>query len=265
MGREIRGSLVLITGASTGIGRAAARQLVERGARVIGVARTIDRLRQLADELGGETRFVPIEADVTDARAMQDLAERVLAELGLPDVVVANAGIALDARFENTTDDALRRVFEVNVFGLVRTVRPFVPGMVERGSGRILFISSIVGKRGIPYYSAYSASKFALHGIAEALRTELFGSGVTVGLVCPSSTETELNERALREGPRQRRVRPRRHSAESVAAAIVGMAASDRREVVLSTEAKLLALGSRLFPGLIDRLLARMLSSRSTD
>ncbi|HXV77887.1 MAG TPA: SDR family NAD(P)-dependent oxidoreductase [Candidatus Polarisedimenticolaceae bacterium] len=265
MARAIAGSLVLVTGASAGIGRAATRRFVERGARVIGVARAIERLRELSDELGGESRLVPIGADVSDARAMDRLAARVATEIGLPDVIVANAGISLDATFENTHDEALERVFAVNVFGVVRTVRPFVRPMVERGTGRILLISSIVGKRGIPYYSAYSASKFALHGLADALRAELYGSGVSVGLVCPSSTDSELHDRALRSGPGQRRVRPRRHSAESVAEAIVRMAASDRREVVLSTEAKLLAIGSRLFPALIDRMLARMLRHRPAD
>jgi len=259
MGREIQNSQVLITGASSGIGLATARLFVDRGARVIALARSGERLRELSKELGGPDRLYPVEADVTNARMMQEVVLRVMTDVGLPDVVVANAGISLDALFENTTDDALRRVFEVNVFGLVRTIRPFVPAMVERGSGRILMISSIVGKRGVPYYSAYSASKFALHGMADALRTELVGSGVSVGLVCPSSTESELHERALRHGPGQRRVRPRRHGADKVADAIVRMAASNRREILLSGEAKLLALGSRLFPGLIDRLLARML------
>jgi len=265
MGRRIEGSRVLITGASAGIGRATARAFVDRGARVIALARDAERLREMSEELGGEAKLVPIVADVTDAPAMQQAVLRIMTEIGLPDVVVANAGISLDALFENTTDDALKRVFDVNVFGLVRTVRPFVPAMVERGSGRILMISSIVGKRGIPYYSAYSASKFALHGMAEALRTELLGSGVSVGLVCPSSTGSELHDRALREGPGQRRVRARRHSADSVAEAIVKMAASDRRETILSSEAKLLTLGSRLFPGLIDRMLARMLRNRGSS
>ena len=263
--RERRGSrlsagrLVLISGASSGIGRAAAAAVCAIGDRVLGLARSTERLAQLHAELGGDGRFLPYPADVTDAASMDLTVARILAGPGLPDVIVANAGISLDALFRRTSDEALRRVFEVNVFGLVRTLRPFVPPMVERGSGRLLIVSSIVGKRGLPYYSAYSASKFALHGMADALRCELLGSGVSVGLVCPSSTESELHERALREGPGQRRVRPRRHSAESVARAIVRMSHSRRREIVLGIEAKALSVASRLAPGLIDRLMARML------
>jgi len=264
MSRRFDERLVLITGASSGIGKAAVERFVEAGARVVAVARDLDRLRTLADSLGGTNAVIPIEADVTDARAMQSMVRRTIDEAGVPDIVVANAGIGLDALFVETSDESLHQVFDVNVFGLVRSVRPFLPGMLERGSGRILLISSIVGKRGIPHYSAYSASKFALHGMAEALRSELHGSGVTVGLVCPSSTDTEFEQRRLSEGPRQRRVRPRSHSADFVARAILRMAGSRRRELLLAVDAKLLNLANRLVPGLVDGMLSRMLTRKKS-
>jgi len=232
---------------------------VSAGARVIGLARSSERLAAIAAELGGPTRFLPVSADVASGASMEAATLRILDEIGTPDVIVANAGIGLDALFQNTTDDALRAVFEVNVFGVYRSVRPFLPAMLRRASGRIVIVSSVVGERGIPYYSAYSASKFALAGMADALRPELRGTGVSVGLVCPTTTESEFQARLLREGPSQRRVRLRRHGADSVAAAIVAMARSRRRKRVLSLEGKLLALASRLAPGLVDRFLARTL------
>jgi NAD(P)-dependent dehydrogenase (short-subunit alcohol dehydrogenase family) len=294
------GRLVLITGASSGIGRASARAFIEAGDRVLALARDGARLDQLVADCGandrrldqiaaernprdrrleqlaaegnpndrhldgpaerrGVPRLVPVVADVSDAAAMERVAGRVLADHGVPDVVVANAGVGLDALFVKTTDEAWRRVFEVNVFGVARTVRPFLPGMLERGSGRVVLISSIVGKRGTPFYSAYSASKFALHGLADALRSELHGSGVSVGLVCPSSTTTEFQERMLREGPGQKRFRPRRHTPEAVAQVVLSMAGSHRREVIVGFEAKLLWLADALLPGLVDRFLARTL------
>jgi len=131
--------------------------------------------------------------------------------------------------------------------------------MVERGSGRILLISSVVGKRGIPNYSAYSASKFAVHGLADVLRSELSGTGVTIGVVCPSSTESEFRERMEHRGPRQNATRLARHSAVSVARAIVAMAGSRRREHVLSAEGKFLTFVNAVAPGLLDRILARVL------
>ena len=226
---------------------------------MIGLARSAERLAALAAELGGPARFVAVPADVASGPSMEAAARRILDDIGCPDVIVANAGIGLDALFQHTSDDALRSVFEVNVFGVYRTVRPFLPHLVRRGTGRIVIVSSIVGERGIPYYSAYSASKFALAGMADALRAELLGTGVTVGLVCPTTTASEFQARLLREGPSQRRVRLRRHSADSVAQAIVAMARSRRRKRVLSLEGKLLAFGARVAPGLVDRFLGRTL------
>ena len=192
MGINLEGRLILLTGASTGIGRAAVAAFVEAGARVIGVARSRERLEELAERLGGAPRVTPLAADVTDAGSVERMASHVLDNIGLPDVIVANAGIGLDALFSETSDPALCSVFETNVFGVFRTLRPFVPRMIERGSGRLLLISSVVGKRGIPHYSAYSASKFALHGMFDFMRAELHGTGVSVGIVWPSSTEMRM-------------------------------------------------------------------------
>ena len=259
MAIDLSGRRVLITGASFGIGRAATKAFVDEGAVVLAVARSKDRLDALAVELGGPARVVTFVADVADGPGMEALAQNILAAHGVPDVVVANAGLGMDARFAVTTDDAWRAVFEVNVFGVVRTIRPFIPGMAARGSGRILIVSSAVGKRGVPSYSAYSASKFALHGMADALRPELAGTGVTVGIVCPSSTTTSFEERKLRAGPPQIRVRVQKHSPESVARALVRMARGTRREIVLSPEAKLMNVLNRLAPGMLDRILAKVL------
>lgn len=259
MSMDLTGRRVLITGASSGIGRAAVKAFVNAGALVLAVARSKERLDALSAEIGGPPRVTTFVTDVADGPAMEALARSVLAGPGLPDVIVANAGIGMDARFADTCDDALRRVFEVNVFGVVRTIRPFLPPMIARGSGRILMVSSAVGKRGVPNYAAYSGSKFALHGMADALRPELVGTGVTVGIVCPSSTTTEFAERKLRAGPPQANVRVQRHSAESVAAALVRMARSTRREIVLSPEAKLMNAMNRLAPGILDWILAKAL------
>jgi short-subunit dehydrogenase len=265
MASDLRGKLVLITGASTGIGRAAAREFVRQGARVIGVARSAQRLEQLSDELGGPEHFVAQAADVTDAGAMEAMAEAVLERYGAPDVVVANAGIGLDARFVDTSDEALRSVLEVNVFGLLRTVRPVLPAMIERGSGRVLFVSSVVGKRGIPHYAAYAASKFALHGMADSLHAELHGTGVSLGLICPTSTESEFQDRILREGPRQKRFRPGAQTAEHVARVIAKMARNRRREIVLSAQARFMVFLDTIWPSLVDTLLARLMFRRQSD
>ena len=259
MAIDLAGRRVLITGASSGIGLAAAKAFVDKGAIVLAVARSKDRLDALAAELGGPARVATFVADVTDGPGMEALAQVVLAAHGVPDVIVANAGIGIDARFAATTDDAWRTIFEVNVFGVVRTIRPFLPGMIARGRGRIVIVSSAVGKRGVPNYAAYSGSKFALHGMADSLRPELSGTGVTVGIICPSSTTTNFEERKLRAGPPQVRVRVQHHSPESVARALVRMARGTRREMILSPEAKLMNAMNRLAPGVLDWILAKVL------
>lgn len=224
------------------------------------VARREDRLQELLAKTGGPASpIVPMGADVGDVRSMEEMTSRVLRDRGVPDVVVANAGIGLDARFVETTDEALRRVFEVNVFGVARTIRPFLRGMIDRGSGRVVIVSSVVGRRGTPNYSAYAGSKFALHGMADALRPELCGTGVTVGIVCPSSTTTEFQEHLLRHGPPQKRTRVQFHTPESVARAIVSMARSRRRERILSPEGKLMLLLNAIAPGFMDWILAKVL------
>jgi short-subunit dehydrogenase len=259
---RLDGKRAVVTGASSGIGRATAVALADAGARVFATARSESGLPPRAAELGGPPRLTPLVADVTDAASVEAMARRVLEDGAAPDVVVANAGIGLDALLVETSEDSLRSVFETNVYGVVRTLRCFVPAMVARGSGRLVLVSSVVGKRGIPHYSIYSGSKFALHGIADALRAELSGTGVSVGVVCPASTETEFAERRLREGPSQKPVRPGRHTPESVARAILRMAASRRREMVLTPEGKALAWANVFFPALLDRFLARMLVRR---
>lgn len=256
---RFRGQRVLITGGSTGIGRAAVEAFAAEGARVIAVARSRERLEALSRQIESPPGLLPIVADITDGGEVDAMVARVLDDGGAPDVVVANAGLGLDARFVETTDEALRAVFELNVFGLFRTVRPFLPGMIERGSGRVLLISSVVGKRGIPRYAAYAASKFSLHGMADALRPELLGTGVTVGIVCPGSTTTEFHDRKLRHGTPRSYTRLARRPPESVARAILKMARSRRRETVLTPEGKLLAWVDLLAPGLVDRVLARFL------
>jgi len=263
MATGLSGKHVLITGASAGIGLAATKAFVDEGAVVLAVARSKDRLLALQAESGGPSRVAVFAADVADGPAMEALARDVLTTHGVPDVVIANAGIGLDARFEATTDELLRKVFDVNVFGVVRTIRPFLSGMIARGTGRILIVSSVVGKRGVPNYAAYSASKFALHGMADALRPELSGTGVTLGVVCPSSTTTEFHEQLLRAGPPQVKVRVQKHAPESVARALVRMARSKRREMVLSPEGKLMVAIDWLAPGILDRILARVLVKKS--
>lgn len=188
------GSRVFITGASSGIGAALARHYAARGAILGLVARREDALRSLAETLATTCAVYP--CDVRDQPAMQAAARDFVAAHGLPQVVIANAGVSHGTLTEHAEDAAVfRDILEVNVTGLVHTFQPFVAPMRERGSGSLVGIASVAGFRGLPGASAYSASKAAAIRYLEALRVELRSSGVRVTTLCPGYIATPMTAR----------------------------------------------------------------------
>ena len=190
------GRTVLITGASSGIGRAGAVRLAEAGHRVIAAARREDRLHRLADETAGAAGSVlPVALDVRSDAAIAALVQQLpaLAPQGV-DVLVNAAGYALTGPVEALAVDAVRAQFETNVFGALRVTDAVLPGMRAQRRGRIVNISSVVGRVAFPGMGAYSASKFALEALSDALRMELAGFGVDVVLVEPGFVNTGIGE-----------------------------------------------------------------------
>jgi short-subunit dehydrogenase len=185
------GSRVFITGASSGIGAALARQYAARGAILGLAARREAALRSLAAALGTPCGIHP--CDVRDLAAMQAAAADFVAAHGVPDLVIANAGVSHGTLTENAEDAAVfREILDVNVTGLVHTFQPFIAPMRARGSGRLAGIASVAGFRGIPGSSAYSASKAAAISYLESLRVELRASGVRVTTLCPGYIATPM-------------------------------------------------------------------------
>ena len=183
--------LVLVTGASSGIGAAVAREFASRGARLALVARSADRLAEVADacgDEGGDARaFV---CDVTDAHAVERMAGAVREWAGTPDVVVNNAGAFVPGGVLETTVDAFRQQLEVNAVSAFAVTRAFLAGMLERGSGRVLMMGSVASVRGYPGGAAYGAAKHAMLGLARALREEAKGTGVSVTTLLPGAVRT---------------------------------------------------------------------------
>jgi short-subunit dehydrogenase len=176
---QVAGSSVLVTGASGGIGAAIARALHARGARVILTGRRADVLEALRAELGGESNV--LEADLADAGAVSSLVERC----GPVDVLVANAGLPASGRLDGFTPEEIDRAIDVNLRAPIQLARALVPGMVDRGSGHLVFISSLSGKIASARSALYSATKFGLRGFAGGLREDLLASGVGVTAVFP--------------------------------------------------------------------------------
>jgi hypothetical protein len=185
---------VFITGASSGLGAALARHYAGNGINVDLVARRSAELEQLAGEFPG---FCTAQtADVRDSAAMRGAAEAISLRHGLPEIVIANAGISVGTLTEIAEDEAVfRDVIDINVIGLVNTFQPFIAAMRKRGRGVLVGIASVAGYRGLPGASAYSASKAAAISYLEGLRVELRGSGITVITICPGYITTAMTAR----------------------------------------------------------------------
>ena len=193
MSRTLEGKVALVTGASSGIGEGTALSLAKAGATLALSARRADRLEALVakiEALGGKAIALPgdmtVEADAVAA------VEDTVARLGRIDILINSAGVMQAGGIEGADLDEYRRVVEINLFGTVYTCRAALPHMIAQGSGDIVTISSLAGRKGGPMTNAYSASKHAVNSMTDALRQEVGGKGIRVSILMPGATETEV-------------------------------------------------------------------------
>jgi NAD(P)-dependent dehydrogenase (short-subunit alcohol dehydrogenase family) len=192
-GAYFRDRTVLITGASSGIGRDLALTFAKMGAKVALMARRKSILETLADEItaaGGEA--LPLAADVTRRADVRDAVDLTLARFNRIDVLINSAGIAIPDRVETMPPEDLERMMSVNLMGTLHTMQAVLPSMRAAGAGSIVNIASLAGRRGMPPLGAYCATKFAVVGLTEALRVELYGSGIRLSLVMPGMIDTPM-------------------------------------------------------------------------
>ena len=264
--RTLQGTRILITGASQGIGRATAVLAVKRGAKVIAAARNEELLRELAAEVqqsGGS--IITVAADVTSPEDRQKMVDAATQQLGGLDVLINNAGIGATGHLSEASPDRLRKIFEVNVFGLTETTRVFLPILKQGVKPAIVNISSIAGKRGIPGRSEYSASKFAVQGFSEALRAELYKDGIDVLIVNPGLTQTNFSKNMLEQKARFQLDHMRGMTSEQVAAATLRALEKGKNEVTLTFQGKMLVFFSRFFPRLVDFIVRKKVSKLFAD
>ena len=184
---------VVISGASSGIGQALARHYLERGATVAAFARRRELLQALAAEFPGKVHDYAL--DVRDAPAIQAAARDFMARVGIPDIVIANAGVSRGTLTEYVEDeDVFQDIMDINVLGMVKTFQPFLAAMRQARNGTLVGIASVAGLRGLPGSGAYSASKAAAITYLESLRVELYGSGVTVVTISPGYIRTPMTD-----------------------------------------------------------------------
>ena len=255
--RRISGTAVVITGATSGIGREAALQFADAGARVVVAGRREERLKELVSEIeakGGEA--LAVRADVADQSQVDHLIETAFEKFGRVDTLVNNAGVALAAKFETQTLEDFRRLMDVNFWGAVYGCRAVVPRMkTQSGGGVIINISSILGKRGMPFETAYCASKFALAGFSESLRVELMTESIDVVSVFPGAVETEIFESAANHTGLEMPTFLPKFPAKEMARLIVRAARYPQPEIVMAFDALAINAANKLVPSIVDMAL----------
>jgi NADP-dependent 3-hydroxy acid dehydrogenase YdfG len=201
---KLDSKVVVITGASSGIGEATAEALAEEGATVVVAARREERLSELVERLNGDGgKALAVECDVTDEEQAHALIQRAKDEFGQVDILVNNAGVMQLSKIEKGLSDEWRTMFDVNVMGLLYTTDAAVQVMKEQGSGHLVNVSSVAGRKSGPLRGAYSGTKFAVNAISEALRQELIEDNIRVTVVEPGAVETELPDHITDEEARE--------------------------------------------------------------
>jgi len=264
---EFSGNVIVVTGASEGIGRALCEALAPQGPRLVLAARNAERLESLASTCraaGAETLVVP--CDLESEAECRALIDHAIERFGRLDTLVANAGRTMWARADEIRETAVfRSVMELNYFSVVWLTLAALPHL-KATRGRLVPVASVAGFTGVPERSAYCASKHAVVGFFDSLRIELADSGVTVTTVCPDFVVTEIHRRALDGKGRPLSASPMQEArimtAPECAALMVPAIAARRRMLITSTRGKLGRFIKLIAPRLIDRIAARAIAER---
>ena len=260
---RFKDKVVVVTGASSGIGRAAALEFAREGAKTVLVSRSREKLQRVAEEIGGfNPDVLVVPADVSSPVQVRGMVEQVVSKYGRVDVLFNNAGSSYVGRVEDD-DFAVnaKKMMDADYFGTVNVTKDVLPVMKRRGSGHIMNMSSVVGRKAFPHFGGYSAAMHAITGFTDALRQELRGTGINVSTIHPALTQTPLLESVNPEDmpPPFRRLTP--ISVETVAKAVVDGVVHNRARIVVPFQPRFLYLADMLAPGIGD-LAVRLLQNK---
>ncbi|WP_202923331.1 SDR family oxidoreductase [Pontibacter pudoricolor] len=260
----MKDKVVLITGGTSGIGKACAFAFGKAGAKVAVSGRNQQNLDQTSQELSAAgIENVAINADVSKEEDCQRMVQETVDRFGKLDVLINNAGISMRALFQDLDLDVIRKVMDINFWGTVYTTKFALPYIMQ-AKGSVIGISSIAGYRGLPARTGYSASKFAMHGFLETLRTEMLHKGVHVLIACPGFTASNIRNTALAADGQQQGESPRDEgnmmTAEEVADQILKATIKRKRDLVMTFQGKLTVFLNKWLPGLTDKLVYNVMA-----
>jgi len=260
MKRSLDNKRILLTGASSGIGAALAFLLAKEGANLVLLARRKDRLLEIAEQIRRQSfdrKVVVVEGDITDPEARHQAVQSAVEQLGGLDILINNAGVGATALIEDSTQETLRRIFEVNFFALFELTQLALPYLKQGAEPMVVNLSSIVGLRGVPHYGVYGAAKFAVTGLSESMRAEFFKHGIDVLLVCPGTTQTEFFDVLHQSTSAPTLPSHRPVTSEYVAARIVKGMKQGKRKMIPYFPAVVLDTLNRFCPRFVDWIMTK--------
>jgi len=254
---KLKDSVVIITGASEGIGKELAIEFAKQGSKIVLASRSIEKLEKVEKELKEKyvnCEVISVPTDVSKNDDCINLIETALENFNKIDILINNAGIVTYEYFYNTSNEEIKKILDVNYWGIIYCTKAVLPYMMKNKKGKIVNVSSIVGKRAMPGMLAYSSSKFAIQAIGEGLRSELRKYGIGVTTVCPTATKTELINNAL-----SKRVKFSGNtgmSANKVAKETINAMLENKREHIIGIPEKIFLFTNNFIPSFYDFILS---------
>ena len=251
---NLKGKVVLITGASSGIGKASALQFAKQGANIVLVGRNKEKLNQVAQEIKNlQVSVFVSQCDVADKNQVETMSKQVFEKFDSVDILVNNAGFAIYGSVSQLSIEEIESQMKTNYFGMIYCVKNFLPKMIKKNSGHIVNVASVAASFGLPGIASYCASKFAMLGFSEGLKHELKGTGVGITVVSPIMVRTNFFDHPSFE--KMPKYSPTSLSSETVAKAVVKAANSSRLEIIVPSVVRGVVWMKETFPFFINPIL----------